>query len=1537
MSTQSPPEAPGMGLTVIPGLTGPFPLLRPGRGALALVFATLVPTALPAQTMAPVALNGVQMTVPVSGLTSLAGVARSAAGDLFVLDRGGSQVIKIPGNGGPQTVVSSGLQMPSAVAADAAGNLYIATTSPAQILKVPASGGSPSAVPVANLKVPSGLAVDGSGNLYIADSGSATVIQYSAKGTQSTAGTGWTAPVAIASDASGNLYVADKSRTSITRVPAGNGTPVAIGAGLVTPQSVAVDLVGNLFAGDSSGQVFEIALTGAQTVVSGNLTPIGLAGGAAGTVFAADATGNTLLQIQTTSIDFGNANLCPAGQGTPAPCQRSLTLSYTVNASATLGSPVVLNGGGVTGDFAPGNGSTCTGSLNSGAICSITVNFTPLAAGVRKGAVHIVDGSGNVLAETFLRGTGNGAQVAYGPPVISTLLDATTTQGQLQQITTDEQGNVYALNAAQLWRIPGGGGPETLITSTSNTGQGVGLDGAGNLYLSSDQIYKYPWTLSGYGAPIPIPNSGGARTLAVDAAGNVFALTPAPYTNPFGNGTVIEFPVGGGGPIPVGSGDFLGHGIPSLAVDSFDNVYVGSEALTKIPAGGGPPVVKQTGGSVAVDPLDNVYSGSTEYPAGGGPAVSIGDIPTTLIVADSMGNLYGSNYLNVIAARRSPAPPNFAYATTIVGNASSDSPQSVPITNIGNRDLMFSAIGFAGSNFRQVAGSGSPADCGVGTPVLPAESCNLSISFVPAQAGLLSDAVSLSDNVWNVLQTIQLSGAGVPTWAATSTTLQVPNQNISYGEPLTMTATVTTAIAKPIGSVTFFNGQTALGTVPLDASGTATLTLTTLPPGADSLTVSYPTTGVFLGSTSAATLVTVAPNTFSLGNVNVCPAGQTKNSCTESFKLTYNVLANVTLGTPKAVTLGAPNLDYSVTATTCTGPFVAGSTCTVSIAFTPAAPGPRQGAAQITDASGAVLQTFYLDGFGVAPQVTFNGNAGAAVPNSNVSAVNFALDGSGNIYYVDLNNTGQIMELPANGGPSIQLTNFGPYDSFSGYSGPLLVDGAGNVLYANYGVYRLQPGTGAITQLLSTAQADFLGVAIDTAGYTYGISLNGQTGTMIIYKLAPSGGTPVAIPVSSMYAVSYAPEGIAVDSAGNIYVAGFDLAFSPEIQKLPAGGGSPVILAADLPYPPASLRVDAAGDVFYLLNDTLQEIPNGSTTPVIVQSGLAQGGFDLPTDMTFDLSGNMYLIYPHSGVFKITRTTASSLNFASTIVKTTSSDSPQSTQIQNSGNAPLALTKIQMSASFVQVAGSGTPADCVASSTLAPGAQCNLSIAFNPTAVGSFAGTASFVDNSLNLGSAKQVIPLSGIGVAKITSNTTLTSSLNPSTLGQPVTFTARVSASDGSTPTGTVTFKHSGVLGTAPLVNGVATFETSNLSRGASERITAAYSGNSTAAGSSASLSQTVQKVPTTTTIASSMNPSIRKQPVTFTATVSTASGLVPSGMVRFYNGSKLLGAGALANGSAILTTAALPAGTDNITAVYPATDSCASSTSAVLTEAVN
>ena len=229
------------------------------------------------------------------------------------------------------------------------------------------------------------------------------------------------------------------------------------------------------------------------------------------------------------------------------------------------------------------------------------------------------------------------------------------------------------------------------------------------------------------------------------------------------------------------------------------------------------------------------------------------------------------------------------------------------------------------------------------------------------------------------------------------------------------------------------------------------------------------------------------------------------------------------------------------------------------------------------------------------------------------------------------------------------------------------------------------------------------------------------------------------------------------------------------------------------------------------------------------------------------------------------------------------------------------------------------------------------------------AGTATFTTAALTVGThsitavyngdanfAASTSPALSQTVTQAASTTSVVSSVNPSAVGQAVTFTATVKPATSGKPTGTVTFNDGAtVLGTGKLSAGKATFTTSALAVG-SHAITASYGGDTNfTASASATLSQTVKPIPTTT-VASSLNPSTFGQAVTFTATVTATSG-TPTGTVTFKNGTVTLGTSTLSGGSATFTTSTLTVGTHSITAVYNGDANFAASTSSALSQTVN
>lgn len=184
----------------------------------------------------------------------------------------------------------------------------------------------------------------------------------------------------------------------------------------------------------------------------------------------------------------------------------------------------------------------------------------------------------------------------------------------------------------------------------------------------------------------------------------------------------------------------------------------------------------------------------------------------------------------------------------------------------------------------------------------------------------------------------------------------------------------------------------------------------------------------------------------------------------------------------------------------------------------------------------------------------------------------------------------------------------------------------------------------------------------------------------------------------------------------------------------------------------------------------------------------------------------------------------------------------------------------------------------------------------------------------------------------------TLASSLNPSTAGQPATFTATLGG--GGTPTGTLEFFDGNtLLGEGSLSGGVAALTTSALAAGV-HQISAIYGGDATYASViSPILSQTVvlsPKLGAGVSLQSSLNPSSLGQEIEFIANVTGAGAGTPTGSVQFLDGTTPLGTIVLSAGSAGLKVSGLNAGPHSITANYQGDASFASAISPVLTQVV-
>lgn len=330
---------------------------------------------------------------------------------------------------------------------------------------------------------------------------------------------------------------------------------------------------------------------------------------------------------------------------------------------------------------------------------------------------------------------------------------------------------------------------------------------------------------------------------------------------------------------------------------------------------------------------------------------------------------------------------------------------------------------------------------------------------------------------------------------------------------------------------------------------------------------------------------------------------------TEAFTFAFSALVSETLGTPQVLTGGAPNLDFTLSSTTCTGSVASSNPCTVDVRFTPAFAGPRAGAVNLVDTNGNILSSSPVSGFGTGPEIAFGPLQKSTLTSTLATPGALALDGSLNVFVIA-------------GGGNIDKVSGGTATPFATSTSPssLALDGAGNLYFADpasYAVYEQYANNagGLLTQPVSGAPS-VSAVAMDGQGDLYFAGYQVISGIQygFINERLPDGS--LVLPYFGSQITR--PVFMAVDATGDIFVAS-SYFFSRSVWKIPRGS-SPVQLNG-LFLNITGMAVNAAGDV--LVSDSglgkVMEIPPNRGTPFDIG-----GGFIAPAGLAMDAAGDLY-------------------------------------------------------------------------------------------------------------------------------------------------------------------------------------------------------------------------------------------------------------------------------------------------------------------------
>ncbi len=537
-----------------------------------------------------------------------------------------------------------------------------------------------------------------------------------------------------------------------------------------------------------------------------------------------------------------------------------------------------------------------------------------------------------------------------------------------------------------------------------------------------------------------------------------------------------------------------------------------------------------------------------------------------------------------------------------------------------------------------------------------------------------------------------------------------------------------------------------------------------------------------------------------------------------------------------------------------------------------------------------------------------NGPGTSALVNAPYS---LAIDGAGNLFIGDSGNyvvrmlstlTGTVTTIAGTGGAGGTPGDNGPASlaHLSGVGG-LAVDSLHRLVIADTGnntIRRIDLQTGIITRLAGQYVAAFSG----DNGPALSATFNAPEGI----NFGPDGSLYVG-DVNNARVRKIDPNGIVTTVAGG----GSDL----QSSGIPAGNAQLAL--------PAGVALDAAGNL-YIADAGSNRIRKVAATTGFISTVAGNGAQQFagdggnadkaqiygPSSVFYDGQGNLYF-----GDFfnnRIRKVNGSLAAFRYAAIRVNRTSAPQMEQMEDDGNAALALSAPVLSNTSLDPA----TTTCVLPGSLATGASCMLGVAFSPTVLGNPAvGSVTLPSDA---GNSPSLIGVSGQSLSVDPTATTLSSNVNPSGFNLPVTFTAHVTT-QGTNVTGTVNFLDGATVIGSGTLNGshLATFTTSILGPGP-HIITGAYQGDATNASSlSSALIQSVKQV-ATAVLQSSANPSYATQSITLTATV-TGHGTVPTGTVVFKSDGATLGTVALDGfGIATWTTSTLTIGQHALVAAY-------------------